>query len=76
MATKAKKPKLQVSLEDFALMIGVHLPTLRVLYPLIDKEVQTLIEEGHDTGINYEENLPNLFQAVETLKEINRLITT
>lgn len=76
MPTSKAKPKLKMSLEDFAVIVGVHLPMLRVLYPQIDKEIQDLIEDGHDTGIDVEGKIPSVFQAIDTLKEINRLITT
>lgn len=74
--TKTTQPRLKVSLTDFATIVGIHLPTLRILYPQIEEELQGLIEEGHDTGIDFEGKIPGLLQAVETLKEINRLITT
>lgn len=69
----ASKSRSKVSFEDLAIIIGLHLPTLRVLYPEVEAELREL-GQRNETDLNT--LIPKTMQALETLREINRLVTT
>lgn len=69
---RTSKSRAKVSFEDLALIIGLHIPTLRVLYPEVQAELTDLSQRNE---IDLSELMPKTSQALETLKEINRLIT-